>query len=71
MSRNGLKSYADIESTVMNNGFATNWFKPTWGVRQGCPLSSYLFILGAEILLNRLQQTVEIKGISYMEMRLK
>jgi len=48
----------------MNNGFATNCFKPTRGVRQGCPLSPYLFILGAEILLNRLQQTVEIKGIN-------
>ena len=48
----------------MNNGFATNWFKPTRGVRQGCPLSPYLFILRAELLSNRLRQTVEIKGIS-------
>ena len=56
--------YANIESAVMNNGFATNWFKPTRGVRQGCPLSPYLFILGAEILSNRLRQTVEIKGIN-------
>ena len=56
--------YANIESAVMNNGFATNWFRPTRGVRQGCPLSPYLFILGAEILSNRLRQTAEIKGIS-------
>ena len=56
--------YADIKSAVMNNGFATNWFKPTWGVRQGCLLSPYLFIPGAELLSNRLCQTVEIKGIS-------
>ena len=56
--------YANIESAVMNNGFATNWFKPTRGVRQGCPLSPYLFILGAEILANRLRQTGEIKGIN-------
>jgi len=48
----------------MNNGFATNRFKPTRGFRQGCPLSPYLFILGAEILSNRLRQTVEIKGIN-------
>ena len=56
--------YANTESAVMNNGFATNWFKPTRGVRQGCPLSLYLFILGTEILSNRLPQTVEIKGIN-------
>ena len=56
--------YANIESAVMNNGFATNWFKPMRGVRQGCPLSPYLFILGAKILANRLRQTVETKGIN-------
>ena len=56
--------YTNIENTVLNNGFATNWFKPTRGVRQGCLLSPYLFILGAEILSNKLRQTAEIKGIN-------
>ena len=56
--------YANIESAVMNNGFATIWFKPTRGIRQGCPLSPNLFILGAEILSNKLRQTAEIKGIN-------
>jgi len=63
--------YANIESAVMNNGFATNWFKPSRGVRQGSPLSPYLFILGAEILLNRLRQTVEIKGINLFGNKVK
>ena len=55
--------YNDVESAVLNNGFATNWFKPTRGVRQGCPLSPYLFILGAEILSNKIRQRKLVKGI--------
>ena len=49
--------YTNIESTVLNNGFATNW------LRQGCPLSPYLFILLAEILKHKIRQDPEFKGI--------
>ena len=49
--------YKDIESAILNNGFATNWIKPSVGVRQGCPLSPFLFILTAELMSNKIRQS--------------
>ena len=48
---------------MLNNGFATNWFRPSKGVRQDCPLSPYLFILSAEILSVKIRQDSSVKGI--------
>ena len=40
--------YTNIESCVVNDGHISDFFKPGGGVCQGCPLSPYIFILGAE-----------------------
>ncbi len=37
--------YNNIESTVISNGSTGGYFKLEREVRQGCPLSAYLFIL--------------------------
>ena len=63
--------YMNIESTVINNGFITNWFRPSKGVRQGCPLSPYLFIFSAEILSNKIRQDFDVKGIKVFENEIK
>ena len=55
--------YNDVESTILNNGFATNWIKPTRGVRQGCPLSPFLFVLSAELIANKIRQSHLVKGV--------
>ena len=56
--------YRNIESCVLNNGWASNYFIPERGVRQGCPLSPYIFILCAEILANKIRENKDIKGIT-------
>ena len=55
--------YSSPESAVLNNGFSTNYFQLSRGVRQGCPLSPYLFILGVEILACKIRQNKEMQGI--------
>lgn len=55
--------YSRPESCVLNNGWASNFFEIQRGVRQGCPLSPYLFVLSAEILAKKIRENKSIKGI--------
>ena len=63
--------YTNIASAVQNNGFITSWFKPSKGVRQGCPLSPYLFILSAEVLSNKIRQEPNVRGIKVFGKEIK
>ena len=42
--------YKDISSCVIINGHASPFFNICRGVRQGCPLSPYLFIICIKLL---------------------
>ena len=55
--------YENISSTIINSGNTCEWFYPSRGIRQGCPLSAYLFIIAAEILACKIRHDDNIKGI--------
>ena len=55
--------YTDITSCVMVNGKYSEYFTIERGVRQGDPLSPYLFLLCVEILAQAFREHDQIKGI--------
>ena len=55
--------YHIIESCVINNGLATDFFSLEKDVRQGDPLSPYLFVVAVETLSLAIRQNPEIIGI--------
>ena len=54
--------YAQISSCIINNGHMSNYFQLSRGVRQGCPLSCYIFIF-AELMGIAVRLNDNIKGI--------
>ena len=63
--------YCNIESCILNNGWSINFFKLSRGVRQGCPLSPYLFILAAEIMAETFRKSKKIRGITLKDTEIK
>ena len=63
--------YTNIASCIQNNGWSSDFFQLSRGVRQGCPLSPYLFILCVEILANAVRNNDGIKGICISETECK
>ena len=53
----------NISSCVLNNGFSTGLFEIQRGVRQGDPLSPYLFIIVLEVLAISILESNNIQGI--------
>ena len=56
--------YTDIRSAVLINGYTSRSFKPSRGVRQGCPLSPLLYVLSMEVLAANIRAHPSIVGLS-------
>ena len=55
--------YNDARFMVKNNGWLSKSYKMNRGLRQGCALSSLIFIINVEILAIMLRQNKNINGI--------
>ena len=51
--------YAQHSFQVRENGFCSSFFPATTGVRQGCPLSPYLFIAFMTVMMHDVDQDIK------------
>jgi len=63
--------YGNVTSCVLNNGHASEFFALERDVRQGCPLSGLLLVIGIEVLANAIRNENRIKGIKVGEKEIK
>jgi exonuclease III len=63
--------YKSAQSSIINNGHFTDFFAIERGVRQGCPLSTSLFIICVQFLSHTISMDEGIKGIKVNKKEIK
>lgn len=56
--------YSGVFSSIFVNGYTSEVFFPSRGVRQGCPLSPLLYVLSIEVLAANLRASKVISGLA-------
>jgi hypothetical protein len=65
-----VRLHSDNESTVLVNGFPTNWFSVDSGVRQGCPIAPLLYAISTEPLRSMMEMDSSFSGLVIGDIRL-
>lgn len=63
--------YQNANVVIKNNGYISNKIFLERGLRQGCPISSILFILCVEILAMHIRENKKIRGLLFEETEFK
>ena len=53
------------ESSVINGGKTTSYFKLERGTRQGDPFSAYLFIIDSEVVFSLIKANPDIESLKF------
>jgi hypothetical protein len=63
--------YSNPRCKIVINGYFSESFKLSRGVKQGCPLSAYLFIMAIEMLAIKIRSSINIKGLEVQGVKTK
>ena len=55
--------YSNPGAKIKNNGWLSDTFTISRGIRQGCPVSALLFIIAVEVLALNLKNDITVHGI--------
>lgn len=63
--------YTSSETCDLNRGQSSGWFPFQRGIRQGCPISPFLFVMAVEKLADVIRGREDIKGLCLLDTETK
>ena len=62
--------FNDFAFCTQNEGYLSNFHVKSRSINQGCPISPYLFLLTGEIMMHKLREHKDIRGIELADLKL-